>query len=78
MAFVALKLLKSINGLGGGRGGGGGDDQYLGDDYEDYIKEISGGWRWWHPMALEALKLPKSINYPGDPEVAYTQGGLAK
>ena len=43
---MALKLLKSINGLGGGRGGGGGgggDDQYLGDDYEDYIKEISGG-----------------------------------
>ena len=29
-------------------------------------------------MASEALKLPKSINYPGDPEVAYTQGGLAK
>ena len=41
---MALKLLKSINGLGGGHGsGGGGDDQYLGDDYEDYIKEISGG-----------------------------------
>lgn len=42
---MALKLLKSINGLGGGCGGGGGgdDDQYLGDDYEDYIKEISGG-----------------------------------
>ena len=41
---MALKLLKSINGLGGGcGGGGGGDDQYLGDDYEDYIKEISGG-----------------------------------
>ena len=41
---MALKLLKSINGLGGVRGGGGGgDDQYLGDDYEDYIKEISGG-----------------------------------
>ena len=40
---MALKLLKSINGLGGGRAGGGGDDQYLGDDYEDYIKEISGG-----------------------------------
>ena len=41
---MALKLLKSINGLGGGRGGGGGgDEQYLGDDYEDYIKEISGG-----------------------------------
>ena len=38
---MALKLLKSINGLGGGRGGG--DDQYLGDDNEDYIKEISGG-----------------------------------
>ena len=35
---MALKLLKSINGLGGGcGGGGGGDDQYLGDDYEDYI-----------------------------------------
>ena len=41
---MALKLLKSINGLGGGCGGGaGGGDQYLGDDYEDYIKEISGG-----------------------------------
>ena len=41
---MALKLLKSINGLGGGRGGGGGgDDQYLGDDNEDCIKEISGG-----------------------------------
>ena len=40
---MALKLLKSINGLGGGCGCGGDDDQYLGDDYEDYIKEISGG-----------------------------------
>ena len=40
---MALKLLKSINGLGGGCGGAGVDDQYLGDDYEDYIKEISGG-----------------------------------